>query len=103
MLPLYLFDRNRHTLHFQIRRQKSLSASCEKSDDAERFLKIVRNTTEIHKLTAGILREFVEKIYVHQAVKSDGSRTQQVDIVWNFIGVFDPPESGTELEKKRSA
>ena len=50
-----------------------------------------------------IIREFVDKIYVHQAVDFEGQRIQQIDIAWNFIGVFDPPESDLELIKGKSA
>ncbi|MBR3563363.1 MAG: DUF4368 domain-containing protein [Clostridia bacterium] len=50
-------------------------------------------------MTPTIIREFVDKIYVHQAVDFEGQRIQQIDIAWNFIGVFDPPESDLELIK----
>ena len=63
------------------------------SDGVESFLKIVRGRTEITELDASVIREFVDKIIVHQAVDFEGHRIQQVDIVWNFIGIFDPPES----------
>ena len=74
-----------------------------KSDGIESFLKMVRGRTEITELTPTIIREFVDKIYVHQAVDFEGQRIQQIDIAWNFIGVFDPPESDLELIKGESA
>ena len=37
------------------------------------------------------LREFVEKIYVHQAENIDGRKVQRVRIVWNCIGEFTLP------------
>ena len=74
-----------------------------KSDGVDNFLKIVRGRTEITELTPTIIREFVNKIYVHQAENFEGHRIQQVDIVWNFIGVFDPPESDLKLIKGKSA
>ena len=73
------------------------------SDGIESFLKMVRGRTEITELTPTIIREFVDKIYVHQAVDFEGQRIQQIDIAWNFIGVFDPPESDLELIKGESA
>ena len=74
-----------------------------KSDGIESFLKMVRGRTAITELTPTIIREFVDKIYVHQAVDFEGHRIQQIDIQWNFIGVFDPPESDLELIKGESA
>lgn len=74
-----------------------------KSDGIDSFLKIVRGRTEITELTPTIILEFVDKIYVHQAVDFEGQRIQQIDIDWNFIGVFDPPKSDIEATKERSA
>ena len=37
----------------------------------------------------------MEKIIVHEADKSSGTRTQQVDIYLSFIGKFELPESET--------
>ncbi|HOR86742.1 MAG TPA: DUF4368 domain-containing protein [Bacillota bacterium] len=44
---------------------------------------MVRKYTEIQELTAEIIREFVEKIYVY--------KVQRIKIVYNCIGEFDPP------------
>lgn len=74
-----------------------------KSDGIESFLKMVRCRTEITELTPTIIREFVDKIYVHQAVDFEGQRIQQIDIAWNFIGVFNPLESDLKLIKEESA
>ena len=80
-----------------------MDAAKAKSDGIDSFLKIVRGRTEITELTPTIIREFVDKIYVHQAVDFEGQRIQQIDIAWNFIGVFDPPESDIEATKGKSA
>ena len=74
-----------------------------KSDGVDSFLKIVRSRTEIAELTPTIIREFVDKIHVHQAVQFEGERIQQIDIEWNFIGIFDPPESDLEELTEKSA
>ena len=80
-----------------------ISAANAKTDAAESFLKMVRDTTEVRELTASIIREFVDKIYVHQAQMFQGHRVQIIDIAWNFIGIFDPPESDLEPTKGKSA
>ena len=64
------------------------------------FLGIVRKYTDIQELTAEIIREFVERIYVYQAEKKDGKKLQRVRIVWNFIGEL--PMSAVP-EKDKSA
>ena len=83
--------------------QDMISAAKAKTDGVESFLKIVRNRTEITELNATIIREFVDKIYVHQAVDFNGHRIQQIDIAWNFIGIFDPPASDLDDSKGKSA
>ena len=53
------------------------------------FLKIVRRYTEPTELTPALLREFVDKIVVHEADKSSGHRVQRIDIHYSFIGEID--------------
>lgn len=62
---------------------------------AENFLALARKYTDITELTTPMLNEFVEKIIVHEAVKTErGFRRQKVEIYFNFIGGFVVP--GTE-------
>lgn len=56
------------------------------------FLSLVRKYTDVQELTAEIIREFVERVYVHKAEYVDGRRVQRIRIVWNCIGEFNPPE-----------
>ncbi|MDR2043124.1 MAG: DUF4368 domain-containing protein [Clostridium sp.] len=68
--------------------------------DFRQFLASVRKYTDVAELTTTILNEFVEKVIVHEADKSSGTRTQQVDIYLNLIGKFDLPElEETEPQK----
>ncbi len=58
-------------------------------DDAmnmNQFLGLVKKYTEVQELTAEIIREFVERIYVYKAEKVDGHRVQRIKVVWNYIG-----------------
>jgi hypothetical protein len=43
-------------------------------------------------LTTPILNSFINKIVVHEAYKSSGERVQDVDVYFNFIGRFTPPQ-----------
>ena len=58
----------------------------------------MRKYTDVQELTAEIVREFVEKVYVHQAERIDGQKVQRIRIVWNCIGEFTPP-TVTNTEK----
>lgn len=77
--------------------QKSLKAriselECEIATDKENslnvkhFLDLVKRYTEVSELTAEIIREFIEKVYVYHPEKINGQKTQRVRIVWNCIG-----------------
>lgn len=65
---------------------EAIAAAQEQSVNLTRFLDLVRKYTDIHELTAEIIRQFVAKVIVHQAEKIDGHRVQKVRIVWNCIG-----------------
>ena len=85
--------------------QSHLTAYDTDSFKAERFIEIVKRYTEFDTLTNSMLNEFVERIIVHEADKSDGQRKQQVDIHLNFIGHFElpheelPPPTAEEIEE----
>lgn len=56
--------------------------------NAERFMVVVDRYTDIRKLTPEIVREFVEKIVVHERSEpwKKKNYTQQVDVYFNFVG-----------------
>lgn len=58
----------------------------EKTDGADRFIRLVRQFTDITELTAEIAATLIEKVVVGQAEKVDGRKTQRVRIIYNFIG-----------------
>lgn len=76
----------------------AISKEKETALNADHFLTLVRKYTEIPELTAEIIREFVEKVYVYKAEKVDGHRVQRIRIVYNCIGEFTLPDA-TEDEK----
>ncbi|MGM9592167.1 MAG: DUF4368 domain-containing protein [Oscillospiraceae bacterium] len=78
--------------------RKAISKEKETALNADHFLIMVRKYTEIPELTAEIIREFVEKVYVYKAEKVDGHRVQRIRIVYNCIGEFTLPDA-TEDEK----
>jgi len=65
---------------------------------ADRFIELVKKYTEFPELTAPMINEFVDKIWVYEADKSSGKRVQRVDIYLNFIGEFSLQEATPERD-----
>ncbi len=74
---------------------------------ADKFIELVKKYTDFTELTTPMIHEFVEKVIVHEADRTESGRVQQVDIYLNFIGKFDvpmeprepSPEEIAEMEK----
>ncbi|MBQ8074186.1 MAG: DUF4368 domain-containing protein [Clostridia bacterium] len=52
--------------------------------------RLFEKPAHVQELTAEIIREFVERIFVHKAERINGNRVQRIRIVWNCIGEFTP-------------
>ena len=76
--------------------KKTISDEKSNSLNADRFLKLVRKYTDIKELTAEILREFVEKVYVYQSERVNGKKVQRIKIIYNCIGEFQTPPAEHE-------
>jgi hypothetical protein len=89
--------------------QTEVAAFEQDSEKADKFIEVVRKYTQFEELTTVMLHEFIDRIEVHEADKSSGERVQDVDIYFNFIGQFTPPqeehipteEELAEAEKRR--
>ncbi len=55
-----------------------------KKTDTTKFIDLVRKYSQITKLTPQIINEFIDKVTVHQAVKIDGKRRQDIEVyfIW---------------------
>ena len=78
--------------------REELSRVREAAENAEKFMNIVRKHTTIEELTPTLLRAFVEKIIVYEAVPLDGKRhgklrRQDIEIYYSFVGKIDLPEA----------
>lgn len=71
---------------------KALKLAKDQALNTDNFLKLVKKYTEIKKLDAEIIREFVDKIIVFKAEKLDGKRQQKIRIYYNCIGAIDIPK-----------
>ena len=86
------YENEQKTLEGRVSELRSLiAAEKEANVNVEQFLSLVRKYTYIRELTAEVIREFVEKIYVHKAERIDGRHVQRIRIVWNCIGELTPP------------
>ena len=64
-----------------------LAESVETQRNAERWIALIQKYTVISELTAPLLHELIEKIFIHQGVTSpDGFKDQEVEIFYRFIG-----------------
>ena len=84
------YDAEQHDLQTElIEVRQELKQEAEQSVNVENFIAIVKKHTDITKLTPAILREFIDKIIVYAPDKSSGRRLQEIEIIYNHIGVFD--------------
>ena len=77
--------------------QAELSKSQEAAENAEKFMKVVRRHTSFEELIPTLLREFVEKIVIHESVALDGKRRgklrrQEIEIYYSFVGKVELPD-----------
>ena len=73
----------------QTQLQKNIQQEEKQTVNVERFLAVVKKYTDLTQLTPEILHEFIDKIIVHAPDKSSGRRLQEIEIIYNHIGVFD--------------
>jgi len=78
--------------------ETELAEQGEKAANVGKFLAIVRKYTDIQELTPTLLREFIDKIVVHEPDRSSGKREQKIDIHYNFVG-----EISGQNEERREA
>lgn len=98
------YEPEQHTLESRVAELKSvMNSEKESALGVDHFLGLVRKYTDIQELTAEILREFVEKVYVYKAERIEGRRVQRIKIVYNCIGEFDTPVSTSTTEQEKSA
>ncbi len=66
--------------------ESDLAEQREQVANVGKFLATVRRYTDIQELTPTILREFIDRIYIHEPDRSSGRREQKIDIHYNFVG-----------------
>lgn len=70
--------------------REALESEAQTAADAEKWVGLMKRYATPTELTAELLNILIEKIVVHEAVKGeDGTREQEVEIFYRFIGKID--------------
>ena len=78
---------------------KSISTTEQKEIAITSFVDKVKKYTEIKELTPEIINELIDKILVHQQIKVDGKKYQQIDIYYAGVGIISILTNEYELEE----
>lgn len=65
-----------------------ISETEEQSDNVERFISKVHKYFDLQELTPSALNDMVKRVYVHAPQTIDGKRTQEIDIVYDLVGIL---------------
>ena len=103
------YEREQEELEQAIQRDEQELERCQTVEvNVEQFYALAQKYAEFTELTTPMLNEFVDRILVHEAVKVDGERTQEVEVYLNYIGKFEvpavelTPEEIAKLEKDKA-
>ncbi len=78
-----------------------LSEETSSTASINKFISLIERFNNPEKISDGMFRELIDRIIVHEAKGSGGSRTQQVDIYFNYVGMVDIAYTDEELEEIR--
>lgn len=83
-------DEKKQLNDFILNHCENISKITKGNNDVNQFMSILKKYKgkQIDTLTYEITHDFIEKIEVHQSLKVDGKRTQQLDIYFKGIGLF---------------
>ena len=75
--------------------KKAIGGYEQSKKSAEKFISLVEKYERFDTLTTTMLNEFVEKILIHErARKGSQDTTQEIEIYFNFVGKYVPPQFG---------
>ena len=67
--------------------------------NGDKFIRLIKKYQNPTEITDEMLRELIDKILVHEKQLIDGKKTQQIEIIFNFVGSIDISPSQEELEE----
>ena len=65
-----------------------ISQTEEQADNMERFIAKTHQYFDLQELTPAILDDLVNRVYVHAPEKIHGKRTQDIEIVYDMVGIL---------------
>lgn len=65
-----------------------ISETEEQADNVERFISKVHKYFDLQELTPSVLNDMVKRVYVHAPQTVDGKRTQEIDVVYDLVGIL---------------
>lgn len=70
--------------------KSAMEQADQSAEDAGKWVKLIRQYSEITELDAPLLNTLIEKILIHEGTKGpDGVREQEVEIFYRFVGKID--------------
>jgi len=97
----YKYEDEQTELRHRIKRLKAVVAEEQTHEmNADGFLQLVRQYTDIRELTPEMLHGFIDRIVVHHRAKQFGEMVQKVEIYYKMIGFVELPEM-SKSEKER--
>lgn len=72
---------------------EQIKSDAKQIDTTKMFLDIIEKTSRLEKLSADVVREFIDKIVIHHRKEENGVTTQRVEIHYNVIGKFEIPSN----------
>ena len=84
---LTTYEEEQATLRARLEEVRTaIATERETTDGAEHFIRLVKQFSEITELTDEIVATFIQKVEVHEPVKVDGKKQQDITVYYNFIG-----------------
>ena len=89
----YKYEDEQTELRQKIKHLKEIvDAEKQHEMNADGFLQLVRNYTDIQELTPEILHAFIDKIVVHHRENLFGEQVQKVEIFYKMVGYVELPQ-----------
>lgn len=105
------YEQEQKELEVQIATAETELAQFEKDNiNIDNFMELAKKYTDFSELTTPMINEFIEKIIVHAPDRTNGPRTQEVEIYLNFVGNVKVPqpeptpeeiEQANEIQKRK--
>lgn len=82
--------------------EKKIKKYNSEKDGINKFIKLIGKYDTFEELTTYMINEFIEKVIVYERdIKGSATSPQQVDIYFNFIGNYRPPQEELSEEERQ--